>query len=103
MAEPTVTHDEEHHRYTVLVDGEVAGLAVYHDRGGRRLFVHTEIADEHEGRGLGSVLVRGALEATDRDGLKAVPICPFVAGWLERHPEMQGVVDEDRRRLIESD
>jgi len=103
MTEPAVIHDEANHRYTVTLDGEVAGLAVYHDRGGRRLFVHTEIADQHEGKGLGSVLVRGALEGTERDGLKVVPICPFVAGWIERHPEMLGVVDEDRRRLIESD
>lgn len=93
MAEPTVTHQPEEHRFVVTLDGELAGTAVYHDRNGRRIFVHTEIGDDFGGRGLGSTLVEQALSTTRQDGLAVVPLCPFVAGWLERHPEHDDLVD----------
>ncbi len=39
------------------------------------------------GKGVGSKLVKGALEQVRRDGLKVVPDCPFVNAYIEKHPE----------------
>jgi len=93
-ADPVVRDDPEHHRYLLEVDGEVVGIAVYHLRGDRYFFVHTEVEPEHEGEGLGSTLARGALDDVRAMGMKIVPLCPFITGFIERNPEYAGLVDQ---------
>lgn len=90
----TVRNDPDNHRYVLDVDGEAAGFAVYHVRGGRNYFVHTEVRPGHEGEGLGSVLAKGALDDVRARGEKIVPICPFITAWLERHPDYQDLIDQ---------
>jgi predicted GNAT family acetyltransferase len=85
----------EQDRYVVYVDGAPAGFALYVLRGGRRVFVHTEIDAGHEGQGLGSRLAHDALELARADGLPIVPLCPFIAAYVERHPEYAPLVDHD--------
>lgn len=74
--------------------GEVAGRTYYIDRGEDRIFFHTVVDERFGGRGLGTILVREALEATREAGgdgdngvHTVVPICPMVAGYLEKHGE----------------
>ena len=86
--------DVENHRYVVEVDGAIAGFTVYHMAGGRNIFVHTEIEPDYEGKGVGSALARYALDdVQSRDGT-IVPLCPFIAGWIERHPEYRVLIDQ---------
>ena len=59
--------------------------------------MHTEVDEALEGRGLGSRLVATALEDARREGLEVVPLCPFVAAFIDRHPEYQDVVAADYR------
>ncbi len=93
----------ELNRYEVFVDGTMVGFARYVRRGGRAYFVHTEIDPRHEGSGLGSSLARAALDAQrDRDEL-VVPLCPFIRGYIERHPEYADVVDEAMLATIDGD
>ena len=54
------------------------------------MFTHTEIDAACEGRGFGTRLVRGALENARREGLHVLPLCPFVAAIVRRHPEYAG-------------
>jgi predicted GNAT family acetyltransferase len=87
-------------RYDVLVDDEPAGFTAYRLRPGRVVFVHTEIADGYAGRGVGTALARGALDDVRRRGLQVTPLCPFIAGFLRRHPEYDDLVAEgDRARV----
>jgi predicted GNAT family acetyltransferase len=81
--------DNEHlHRYEGLVDGEVAGFISYRTRpDGVRILVHTEVDPAFEGKGVGSLLVRGALDAERVRGGKIVPSCPFVGAYVKRHPD----------------
>lgn len=81
-------------RFTVEVDGAVAGHAYFEDADGRRTFTHTEIDDAFGGRGLGGVLVLGALDATRQERLRIVPVCPYVKHWLETHHEFDDLVDD---------
>ena len=74
-------------RYEIRVGDVVAGFAAYHLRPGRITFTHTEIADEFEGQGIGSGIARGALDQTRADGLRVIATCPFIKGWIEKHPE----------------
>ncbi len=76
-------------------DGEVAGFAAYHRSGGVVTITHTEVDDAHEGTGVGSKLARVALDQIRVEGLRVDAQCPFVAGWIERHPEFQDLVAHD--------
>ncbi len=88
-----ITDDVARHRYLALIDGAEAGVLIYRDRGAdRRVLVHTEVDPAYEGRGVGGALARFALEDLRGRGWGAVAMCPFVQGWLQRHPEQADVV-----------
>ncbi len=77
----------EESRYELRLGDRRIGLAAYRLRGDRIAFTHTEIDAACEGRGFGSHLVQGALEDARARGLAIVPLCPFVAAYVKRHPE----------------
>lgn len=83
---PDVTHNADRHQYELPTDHGTA-VAVYRQQDGARVFVHTEVPPEDEGKGIGARVVRAALEDTRRSGLKIVPACSFVAAYVRRHPE----------------
>jgi uncharacterized protein len=62
-------------------------VAAFEDDGRVRTFTHTVVPPAAEGHGVGSRLVAGALADTRARGLAVVPRCPFVAAYIERHPE----------------
>ena len=80
-------------RFEITVDGAVAGLVLFVDEQGRRIFFHTEVAEAFEGRGLAGTLVAAALDATREEGLRVVPVCPYVKRFVERHPLHQDIAD----------
>jgi hypothetical protein len=83
----------ERHRFEIAVDGgAVAGFAAYRLGDGEITFTHTEVEDAYEGRGLGSVLVRHALDAARERGLAVLPACSFVREWIARHPDYVDLV-----------
>ena len=79
------------HRYELTVDGRTA-IAAYTDEGRVRVFTHTLVPPELEGHGVGTRLVAGALADVRARGLKLVTQCPFVAAYVERHPETRDLV-----------
>ena len=78
--------------YELLLDGARAGVIHYLPTRGAVVLVHTEVAPELEGKGLGGRLVAGALEDIRARGLRLVPVCAFVTSYLERHPEHADLV-----------
>ena len=64
--------------------GEVAGYAHFRERDGERIFHHTTVDERFGGRGIGTALVRGAVEATRAEGVTIVPVCPMVKGFLDK-------------------
>ncbi|MDE3725246.1 GNAT family N-acetyltransferase [Nocardiopsis sp. N85] len=82
----------ENERYEIRVEGEAAGFAEYILTDGLITFTHTEIDPAHEGRGLGGKLVRAALDDVRGRGLDVLPLCPFVKGWIQRHPDYVDLV-----------
>jgi len=80
-------------RYTIAVDGQTVGLAAVADRGDQRVFYHTEVEERFGGRGLATILVGEALEATRADGKRIVAVCPMVAAFVKKHPEFRDITD----------
>ncbi len=79
-------------RYELRLGGHLIGLAAYRRRNGRIAFTHTEVDESCEGRGFGSRLAAAALDNARREGLEVVPLCPFIAYYIERHPEYEKLV-----------
>ena len=80
-----------------LLGGRVAGFTRYTQEGDVLSLLHTEIDDAYEGQGLGSTLVKGALESARDRGLAVLPYCPFVKSYLQRHPDLADVVPPAER------
>jgi hypothetical protein len=84
-------------RYELRLGDRVVGFAEYRMRpGGRLVLAHTEIDKECEGRGFGSRLAAGVLEDVWRKGLDVTPLCPFMARYIELHPEHHDLVAVQR-------
>jgi len=94
--EPKVVDNPAASRFEILVDGELAGFADYRRSRSTVAFTHTLIEPRFEGRGLGSVLARRALDATRDAGLSVLPFCPFIRGYIQRHPAYVDLVPADQ-------
>ncbi len=88
----TVRDDPAQERYELVADGVVVGIAAYRLRPGLIAFIHTEVDERLEGHGAGSTLARGALDDARARGLAVLPFCPFINGWIQRHPEYGDLV-----------
>jgi predicted GNAT family acetyltransferase len=88
--------NEAGQRFEGLVDGAVAGCVRYHRRAtdGAVVLIHTEVDPAYEGEGVGSALARAVLDRMRVEGHKIVARCPFITGYIRRHPEYADLVVE---------
>jgi predicted GNAT family acetyltransferase len=94
MSEVQVTHNEAEKRYEARVDGELVGAAYYDAADDLVVFTHTEVDEDAEGQGVGSALARAALDDVRADGSrKVIARCPFIKGWIDRHPDYQDLLE----------
>lgn len=77
-------------RYELLDGDELVGRIDYRARSSALAFIHTKVQPKR--RGLGSELVKGALDDVRTRGLRVVPVCPFVEAYIRRHPEYADLV-----------
>jgi predicted GNAT family acetyltransferase len=87
VTEYKVVDAPERERFEIRAGDEVLGFSEYRRRGGLIAFIHTEVDPEHEGEGLASRLISSALEAVREEGLSVLPFCPFVRGYIAKHPD----------------
>lgn len=99
----TVRDNGEQHRYEILDGADVGAFLDYRLDGTVAEFVHTETLDGYEGRGLGSQLVRGALEDARKRGWQVVPTCPFVRKYIEKHADYVDLVPSEQRSRFKLD
>ncbi|WP_405016665.1 N-acetyltransferase [Kitasatospora sp. NBC_00070] len=93
----TVTDSPENSRFEITEDGELAGFAEYFRHANEIAFIHTEIAPAYAGRGLAGALARAALDAAREQGADVLPYCPFIRGWLTKHPDYVDLVPVSQR------
>ncbi|MBU6456414.1 MAG: N-acetyltransferase [Bradyrhizobium sp.] len=86
-----IVNNKERHRYELAV-GEYIAATYYKIEGNVITFIHTEVPAELGGKGIGSKLIRGALDQVRADGLKVIPQCPFVKAFIEKHAEYQDLL-----------
>ena len=81
-----VKHNPAESRYE-LQTGHGLAVAIYRQQGGALVFVHTKVPKADEGQGIGTQLVKAALDDARQRGLRIVPACSFVVDFVRRHPQ----------------
>ena len=82
------------HQYEFRIGDLIPRIEYIKTKNGEIYLTHTEVPSALEGKGVGSSLVRLALEDIERQQLRLVPVCPFVAGYVQKHPEWKRLVME---------
>jgi predicted GNAT family acetyltransferase len=91
-----VIHNLAAKRFEVNVDGKTA-FSKYLLVGEKMIIEHTEVPVELEGKGIAGTMVRTALDYARQQRLRVMPLCPFTAGFIHRHPQYQDLVLEGYR------
>lgn len=95
----TIEHRPDDRRYIVIdgaaqeTIGEEAYVDVAEGNSRDRVLYHTEVSENYAGQGIGSRLVRFAVEDAVAHGYRIVPVCPYVARWIEKHPAFASHTD----------
>ncbi|HEX2362468.1 MAG TPA: GNAT family N-acetyltransferase [Jiangellaceae bacterium] len=90
-------HNAEDLQYEIWADGELAGYTRYHPYNDALAFIHTEVDERFEGQGLGSTLVRAALDEVRSGDESVLPFCPFVREFIGKHREYAELVPTQDR------
>lgn len=96
---PEVIDNSAEGRFELHIDGHVA-FAEYRLLASGILFPHTLVPEALEGRGIGSALVKYGLAYARENKLPVMPVCPFFAGYIQKHPEWHDVVHPDYRTAL---
>lgn len=94
-AEQPITLNHARHRFKLITEGKVSFIAFQQPDDHTLALTHTEVHPDLEGKGIGSMLVKQVLEYVEGHNQKIVPLCPFIAVYIKRHPDWQRVVSSD--------
>ena len=93
--------EENGRRYVALLGGEEVGFADVDLIGADGLLVkHTEVGERFEGKGYAGQLMRHILEDAKRQGRGVIPVCPYAASYVKRHPEYLAYLRADQRERL---
>ena len=81
-----VVHNEEKKRFQVKKDGYIAE-AEYILTKTRIIFTHTEVPMALSNQGIGAALAKTGLDYARANHLSVMPLCPFIASYMRKHPE----------------
>ena len=87
----SVTENPAAHRFEMAI-GDTIAAAYYSLEDGKVVLTHTEVPEQFSGQGLGSKLAAAVFGLIRESGRKAVIRCPFMAGWVSRHPEVEDLI-----------
>lgn len=93
-------HDNKEARRYELQTPQGLAFAEYRPAGSAVMFTHTEVPEAMEGQGVGSRLVKAALDDAKAQGMKVIPMCPFVAAYIGQHQEYLELVDPAQRGAL---
>jgi predicted GNAT family acetyltransferase len=96
-----VTDAPERSRYEARIGDDLVGFTEYRRHDGTIMFARTDVREEAQGSGVAAALARTSLDEARAHGRRVEPVDPFIAGWIERHPEYADLVHEDSPKLGE--
>ncbi|WP_350284455.1 GNAT family N-acetyltransferase [uncultured Croceitalea sp.] len=87
----TLINNEAAKQYEFHIDAQVPKIE-YIKTKDKIYLTHTEVPRSLEGKGIATALVLQVLEDIKQKELTLVPMCPFVAMYIKRHPEWKSLV-----------
>ncbi|WP_282008160.1 GNAT family N-acetyltransferase [Brevundimonas aveniformis] len=97
--DPDIRDEAENNRYALTVEGETA-VVTYNLIQGGLMVTETIVPIPLEGRGIASRMARHVLADVKGRGLVILPVCPFFAAYLKKHPEWADVVHPTYRATL---
>jgi len=94
-----IRDNAEAHRYELDLDGKTA-VVVYNLSGENLMITETLVPEALEGRGVASRLAKHVIADARERGLVILPVCPFFAGYFQKHPEQADVVHSTWRGIL---
>ena len=86
-------HNETQNQFEILIDGQIAFVEYYLD-GNKIHLTHTEVPETLKGKGIGSQLIEQTLQYIKKNHLVLVPLCSFVANYVNNHSEWHTILSE---------
>ena len=99
MTDAEIYDNADAHRYELRIGAELAVVA-YNLSGQNLMITETLVPEALEGQGIASRLAKHVLGDARRRGLLALPVCPFFAAYLQKHPEYTDVVHPTYRAIL---
>ena len=93
-----VVNNQVNGRFEIREDNLFSELQ-YRISDGAMYLMHTQVAEEMSGQGIGSLLIKTALGYAKKQELKIVAYCPFSVGYIKRHPEYLELIDQSKQDL----
>jgi len=87
-----IHHERDAHRFVARTAGAEAVLEYAVVNADTLDYHHTFVPPELRGSGIASQLTEYALRYARDNRLKVRPTCPFVARYLQKHPDFQPLV-----------
>ena len=81
-----VTHNPTERRFEVWIDGYLSKLDYIQD-GKNFVITHVGVFPELRGQGIAGKITKASLEYAKEHGLRVIPMCSYVAGYIRRNPE----------------
>lgn len=84
--------NKERRQYEFHIEKYTPRIEYIKSSNGEIYLTHTEVPPALNGRGIGSLLVEKSLKDIEDQGLRLVPLCPFVAAYIHKHPEWKRII-----------
>ena len=99
MIDPDIHDNADRHQYELPVEDEVA-VVTYNLSAPNLMITETLVPERLEGRGVASRLAKHVLADARARELLILPVCPFFAAYLQKHPEHADVVHPTYRGIL---
>ena len=98
----SILKNDELNRFEIYSDGELAGFADFKIENQMISYTHTEIDPRFGGQGLGSQLIKEALDEALEQNLEVAPHCSFVSAYIKKNSEKYlDLVPKSSRNLFD--
>ncbi len=94
MNKHELIHNQERHQYEYHIGDNIARVEYIKSNNGEVYLTHTEVPAALGGQGIASALVDDVLQEIEHDDLKIVPICPFIANYVNKNPKWKPLLME---------
>lgn len=82
-----IINNTENNRFELSLDNGDKAFVEYSLREDKIAFLHTEVPEAYEGKGIAAALAKYVLEYAKSNHLRVIPICPYIKAYIQRHPD----------------